>query len=774
MGVVYKAEDTKLRRTVALKFLPPELTRDKSAKTRFVHEAQAASALQHNNICTIHEIDETRDGRMFICMDCYDGETLRDRIARGPIPIDKAVDIAAQVADGLAEAHKAGMVHRDIKPANIVITKNGVVKILDFGLAKLAGMTKVTRTGMTVGTVAYMSPEQARGADVDRRSDVWSLGVVLYELLAGKTPFRGDHEAAVLYAIQNIAPEPVSNVHVTVPPELESIISDAMAKDPSNRPDSMGELARRLRAFRQKTVSSQRATGARSVWISPRRRGILAIGVITLVALIAFAWSYVRTPEADAIGSIAVLPLDNLTGDPEQEYFVDGMTEVLTARMAQNSTLKVISRTSAMRFKDSEKSLPEIADELGVDAVIEGSIFRSGDSVRVTAQLIDARNDVHMWSNTYDRNVRDVLAMQSEIAQAIFGEVHIRLTPDEKRELTDVAQIDPQALESYLRGRFLLNKRTRSGELRASLEQFEKTIELEPEYAPAHAALASAYSLLAERVASDLQENVIKAQMAARRALEMDERQAEAIAVLANIAYVYDWDWSASEKLFRQALAIDPNDASTHTAFCEMLRCQGRFEEALSEIHAAQTLDPLSPMTSVIKAWTLNLARRYEDAIAQSERALEMDDKFYLPCLIIASSQEELGDHDAAMKWIVRHARLTGESEEAITELESTYDSSGHEGINRFYLEKVLQEERKTGRKKWYSRAFLYTRLGDTNKGIESLEKALDTPMFYLTMVAVSPVWDPLRSDPRFDKILERMGLKDYAIDPNTLEPREP
>ena len=772
MGVVYKAEDTRLKRTVALKFLPAELTRDDSAKTRFANEAQAASALQHHNICTIHEIDETPDGRMFICMDCYDGETLKDKIARGPLPINEAVDIAVQVAEGLAEAHKAGMVHRDIKPANIVVTKGGVVKILDFGVAKLAGMTKVTRKGMTVGTVSYMSPEQARGDDVDRRSDVWSLGVVLYELLTGTTPFKGTHEAAILYSIQHSEPGPISKMRGQVPPELESIVLDAMTKDASRRPGSMGELARRLRAFRQGAASGPSVTGSGLLWATPRRRGLSAAVLVAFVALAVFVWNTLSTPVAGAIGSIAVLPLENLTGDPEQEYFVDGMTEVLTARIAQNSSLKVISRTSAMRYKDTDLSLPQIAKELGVDAVIEGSIFRFGDRVRITAQLIDARNDTHIWSDTYDRDLRNVLAMQSEIAQAIFREVHIRLTPDEERGLTDNREINPLALESYLRGRFLLNKRTRSGELQESIPCFEKTIELEPEYAAAYSALASAYSYIVDHGGLDPEVAIPKANALARRALELDGRQAEALAVLANTAYVHDWNWTESEKLFRQAISVDPNNAAAHQAFGEMLRCLWRFDEALSEIEIAQELDPLSPMTGAIKAWTLMVARRYEDAVAQLERALEMDADFYLLYLLMQDTYDAMGDHDTAMEWRIRYMRLIGESEKEIAELEEIYRTSGYDGMRRQQLDGYMKQVEETGDGPWQGIASLHMMFGETDLALEALAKALDRPSFFLTFVPVSPDWDPVRSDPRFVKIMERMNLEDYVAVPGSIEVR--
>jgi len=356
MGIVYKAEDTRLKRTVALKFLPPDLTRDEDAKKRFVHEAQAASALEHPNICNVHEIDETQDGQMFICMACYEGETLKKKIERGPLKVDEAVNIAVQVAGGLARAHEAGITHRDIKPANVMVTDRGEVKIVDFGLAKLSGRTRVTKTGTTAGTIAYMSPEQSRGEGVDSRTDIWSLGVVLYEMLTGKLPFKGDYEQAVVFSILNEDPEPLRNLRSEVPIGLERIVHKAMAKSPGERYRQVRDVLVEL-----ETLGTEQET--RSMTAGRGRK------------------------------SIAVLPFKSLSESKEDEYFSDGITEDILTQLSRIGDLKVISRTSVMRYKKSEKSLLEIGRELGVATILEGSVRRSGDRVRIVGELIDAQTD---------------------------------------------------------------------------------------------------------------------------------------------------------------------------------------------------------------------------------------------------------------------------------------------------------------------------------------------------------------------------------------------
>ncbi|MBL7075535.1 protein kinase, partial [candidate division KSB1 bacterium] len=402
MGVVYKAEDIKLKRTVALKFLPPELTRDEETKERFIHEAQAASALQHNNVSTIHEIDETDEGQMFICMDYYEGETLKDKIKHGPLKIEEALNIAVQVAKGLEKAHEQGIVHRDIKPANIMITNDGVVKIVDFGLAKLAGQTGLTRNDTTMGTVSYMSPEQTRGEGVDHRTDIWSLGVVLYEMITGQLPFKGEYEQAVIYSILNEDPEPVKALRTGIPMELERILNKALLKNAGERyqlVDKMLDDMRWLQKSLEIGIIEQRLTKI----VSPYRC------------------------------RIAVLPLTNISPNPEDEYFADGMTEELISTLSKINELRVIARTSIMQYKNIAKSVAEIGRELKVGNVLEGSIRKAANKLRITVQLIDSQSQEYLWSQDYDREFKDIFTIQSDIAHRVADALRVQLMGGEQK-----------------------------------------------------------------------------------------------------------------------------------------------------------------------------------------------------------------------------------------------------------------------------------------------------------------------------------------------------
>jgi TolB-like protein/Tfp pilus assembly protein PilF len=528
----------------------------------------------------------------------------------------------------------------------------------------------------------------------------------------------------------------------------------------------MDELIHSLKRYRDKIGDGPRATR------KPAHRSnlLFLLGVIIIIALAVFVWKSLYTSKTEAIDSVVVLPLDNLIGDPEQGYFVDGMTEMLTAIIAQNSSLKVISRTSAMRYRNTEKSLPEIASELGVKAVIEGSVFRSGDQVRVTVQLIDARNDAHIWSNSYVGDIRDALFMQEEISQAIFEEIHARLTPEAEHDTNKVRQIDSLALESYLKGRFLLNKRTRSDDLQESVTYFEKVIELEPEYAPAYAALASSYELLAERASRTAHEQYLKAKQLALRALELDNRNSEALAILAATSYIFEWNWSESGRYFQQALSISPNNAMIHQRYAEYLRCVGQFDKALLEIERAQELSPMLLMTQAMKAWILMQARRYEDSMAQCKITVLLDENFVLPYLIASVVYILQGKYDEAMKWEMKAIRLNGISEEEISEFNDIYRAEGYVGYLKYSIDKMIKNAHDPDYLPWYALAIKYTWIGEVSLAIECLEKAADERSFFITPLAVDPLWDSLRSDPKFNQLLDRMRLRKYAVKSMDLE----
>jgi serine/threonine protein kinase len=503
MGVVYKAQDLKLGRPVALKVLPRQALLTEEDKTRFAREAQAAASLSHPNVAMIFEFDEVDDpatcGKLaFIAMEYVDGQTVKQKIKERPLPIDEALKVATAVAEGLAQAHGKGIVHRDIKSENVMISNDGVVKIMDFGLAEIAARSRVTKEGMTVGTVAYMSPEQALGDKLDQRTDIWSLGVVIYETITGRLPFSGDYEQAIVYRILNEEPEPITSLRSNVPMELERIVKKVMQKDPAVRYQTVGDLAADLKSLKKQLESGARAATP-SPEIRPTKKRVYMYTTITaLVVVLILALYYFIPKESKAINSIAVLPLENLSGDGEHEYFAEGIHEELIAQLAKISALKVISRTSVIRYKTVQKPLPEIGRELGAEALIEGSVRRSGDQVRITVQLIEAATDKHLWAESYQRNLRDVLALQSDVARAIANEIRITLTAQEQARLTGARPVNPGAYEAYLKGRFYWNKRTPAS-LMKGIEYFNQAIEQDPSDPLAYTGLADSYNQLAYR-----------------------------------------------------------------------------------------------------------------------------------------------------------------------------------------------------------------------------------------------------------------------------------
>ncbi|MCK5597706.1 MAG: protein kinase, partial [Candidatus Eisenbacteria sp.] len=540
-----KAEDTKLEREVALKFPSSHVLGDQNDRVRFVQEAKAAAALNHPNICTVFEIDEA-DGQTFIAMECVEGENLKTKIASGPLELADALDIAIQIAEGLAAAHKKNIVHRDIKPANIVVTAEGCAKIMDFGLARMAGGAQLTRTGTTVGTTAYMSPEQARGDAIDHRTDLWSLGVMLYEMVAGRRPFKGDRDQAVIYSILNDKPESITSPVSGAPSEIAGILVKALAKDPAARYQSAGNLAADLGAIRQKLVSDP---------------------------------TVVVAAEPEALPSIAVLPFANMSPDPENDYFGDGLAEELANALAQLPQLRVVARTSAFQFRGKDSDIREIGAKLNVGTVLEGSVRKAGSRLRVTAQLISVSDGFHLWSDRYDREMEDIFAVQDEITSAIVEQLKVRLGLEPSAPIVRRHTDNLDAYSLYLKGLYYWNSLTPEG-LRKSRECYEKAIEIDPDYAPAHAALSMWHQSLAFWADAPPQEAFGKSRAAAERALEIDETVAMAHNCLAVIHFMHDWDWEKAEREFERSLELDPSSAFGHLNYAFLLTDLARHEDA--------------------------------------------------------------------------------------------------------------------------------------------------------------------------------------------------
>lgn len=716
MGVVYRAEDLKLKRAVALKFLPAELTRDPEAKERFIHEAQTASALDHPNICNIHEIGETADGQMFIAMACYEGETLKLRISNGQLRIEEAVDLAIQVAQGLQKAHEKGIVHRDIKPANIIITNDGVAKILDFGLAKLAGQGRLTKTGSTVGTAAYMSPEQARGLDVDHRTDIWSLGVVLFEMLSGKLPFRGEHEAALLYSIVHEEPQPISSFRSDLPPDLELSITKMLQKETGERFQHMRELLSQLGTIKKKH----------------------------------------ETESEKALPSIAVLPFVNMSPDPENEYFSDGLSEEIINALSKLEGLHVTARTSAFRFRGKDLDMREIGRQLNVSNILEGSVRRAGNKLRITAQLINVADGYHLWSERYDRELEDVFAIQDEISLAIVDKLKVRLLGEDKARLAKRYTDDFEVYNLYLKGRYSLNTLTEEG-IKRSLEYFQQAIQKDPNYALAHVGLASVYNVLANVGQFSSNETMPKAKSELLKALRLDDTLAEAHAWLGELYLQYEWDWSSAEREFKRAIELKPNSPEAHQFYADYLIVTGSMEQASIEVGRARDLDPLSTIPITILAYQLFVLRQFDQVIEHCRKMLKTAPSFLLQLHLWRALRQQNRLNEALVECKKLFTLFV--SREVAEAMECVDAESGYKSAMRAAAKKLV--ELSTQRYiSPYLIATLFAHAEDDNETLQWFEKAYEERDQIFYSIGVDPDWDRVRSNPRFTALLEKVGLK--------------
>jgi serine/threonine-protein kinase len=781
MGVVYKAEDTTLGRQVALKFLPGETSKDRQALERFKREARAAAALNHPNICTIYEIGE-HEGQPFLAMELLEGETLKQRVSAQPVKVNEIVDLAIPVALALEVAHTKGIVHRDIKPANIFITQEGQTKILDFGLAKVAraggpssvtdvSTESLTAPGVVAGTVQYMSPEQALGGPVDARTDLFSFGSVLFEMATGRVPFPGSTLGEMIARILHSQPEAMARFNSEVPAELERITLKCLEKKPEKRYQSAKDLRVDLQRLKRDTESARVGAGlAPPAGAQPgaplhwRRLVVAATGVLVAVFGVLLGLNVaglrerlLRPVGAPRIESLAVLPLENLMGDPQQEYFVDGMTEELITDLSQISALRVISRTSVMQYKGTKKSMPEIARELKVDGVIEGSVLRSGDQVRITAQLIQAATDTHLWARSYERDLRDVLALQSEVAGAIANEIKIRLTPQEQARLASTQPVNPEAHEAYLKARYCWNLRTEEG-LNKSIEYFQQAIGKDRDYAVAYAGLADSYVVLAGWGVMASKEAYPRGKAAAFKALEMDETLAEAHASLGSARGEYDWDWVGAEKEYKRAIELNPGYATAHQWYAEYLSYMGRHNEAIAEAKRAQELDPLSLIISASGGWVFFYARRYDEAIAQCRRTLELNAGFYPAHLYLGQAYEQEKLYAEAISEYQKAIALEQGNPALAANLARVYAATG----KRTEALKIISQLREPLKRRYVSSCLIapiYAALGDPGRAFQWLEKAYQERDSQLAYLKVAPGFDSLRSDPRYQDLLRRMNF---------------
>jgi TolB-like protein/pimeloyl-ACP methyl ester carboxylesterase/Tfp pilus assembly protein PilF/predicted Ser/Thr protein kinase len=720
MGVVYKAEDTKLERTIALKFLSPQALGTEEEKIRFVREAKAAAALDHSSICHTYEIDEV-EGQAFIAMAYVDGESLDKRIASGPLDHNDAMDIAIQLAGGLRHAHRRGIVHRDIKPQNIILTEEGQAKILDFGLAKLTGKTRLTKTATIMGTVSYMSPEQAHGeAAIDHRTDIWSLGVVMYEMLAGKQPFDAPSDAGLIHKIIYEEPEPLSSVHGGVPVALERAVKKTLQKNPEERYEDMEALISDLKLIR---------SGAAPVIVV----------------------------EEKATPSIAVLPFADMSPQKDQEYFCDGISESIINELTQLSDLRVIARTSAFSFKGQNLDVREIGKKLNVGTVLEGSIQKAGDRVRVTAQLVNTNRGEHLWSEKYDRDMEDIFAIQDEISEAIVDKLKPALLGEDKAKIAKLQAIDIEAYNLYLKGRYFLNKLSAEG-LQSAIECFKEVTGKAPDFAPAYAGLADAYIVLPFYGSFRPKQVFPLAKEAALKALTINEALAETHVALANIKTFYEFDWENSEKEFGRAIELNPGYAYAHFMFSTTLGIQKRFKEAFEEIYAALELDPLSLSATLALAELLIFDRRYDESIETSKKIIQMDPNWPISHIYLGQGYFFNGLYAEAIEEFNKEKAIGSANTIADVLIGSTYAKIGKEAETR----KILNNLAEKSLEEYVAPSFfagLHFALADFDEGFRWLERAYKERDPLLLYIKANPFNDIIRSDTRYHAILKKVGL---------------
>jgi serine/threonine-protein kinase len=769
MGEVYRAKDPRLSREVAIKVLPASYSQDADRLRRFEQEAKAAGALNHPNITAVHDIG-SHEGAPYVVQELLEGETLRSALAGGRLAPRKAVEYATQISHGLAAAHEKGIVHRDLKPENLFVTKDGRVKILDFGLAKLTEReregpsgtsvpteTRGTEPGVVLGTLGYMSPEQVRGNPADARSDIFSFGATLYEMLSGKRAFRGESVADTMSAILREDPPDLSLTDQNISPGLERVVRHCLEKNPAQRFQSARDLAFNLEELSSVTGLPSAVRGALAAGSSRRQRTLLASAGVALVLAAAAALLLSRSRKTSTIDSIAVLPFVNASQDPNAEYLSDGITESIINSLSRLSQLRVAARSTVFRYKGRDQDPQKTGRDLNVRAVVSGKVTQRGDALAVQADLVDTANGSQIWGDRYDRKLADIQTVQEEIARAISEKLRLRLTGEEKKQLTKRYTEDVEAYQLYLKGRYAWEKRTESG-LRQSVEFFRQAIDKDPGFALAYAGLADSYVVMNSYSLMSPAECFPRARAAAIKALEIEDGLAQAHATLGYVLRTYEHDWPGAESEFKRAMALDPKYATAHFWYALSLGASGRSEEALAEIRRARELDPFSGIIQANVARLLVYARQYDRAIEEGRKAIEANPNF-----------------GAAHRWLGYAYAAKGMTSEAIAESQVTAKLYEGTPVGLYALGRAqalagrraeaLQtiEELKALAARQYVGpslvAMILTVLGDKDQALDWWERAYEDRDFYVLFINVDPLCDPLRSDPRFAELLRKIGL---------------
>lgn len=810
MGEVYLVQDTQLERTIALKVLRTDIASDRQRMRRFVQEAKAAAALNHPNIAHIYEIGEI-DGISFIAMEYIDGKTLRQYLKQSETRLTEILDIAVQIASALAAAHEAGLVHRDIKPENTMRRSDGLVKVLDFGLVKLTDPPMTTDTeaptkalvhtdaGIVMGTANYMSPEQARGQKVDARTDIWSLGVLIYEMTTGRLPFSGATATDIIASIVRTEPISLTRFSPELPSKLEEIVAKALAKDREDRYQTVKDLLVDLRRLKKRldfetelerskpansaaaageltsgcstvrtspeptessgNVSGARLSSAEYVATEIKRHKTAVVGgflalLITVSGILYF--SYFRGSDKAVIDSLAVLPFTNDSADPETEYIADGITESIIYSLSQLPNLKVTPRNSAFRYKGKDTEADVVGRDLGVQALLMGRIAQRADNLTISAELVDARNNRVLWGQQYNRKRPDLLAVQEEIAKEISEKLRLKLTGEDQKQLTRGNTANAEAYQLYLRGRYFWNKRTGEA-INKSIEYFNQAIEKDSNYALAYAGLADSYVLLPSYATTPTKEAYPKARVAAMKALELNEKLAEAHTALAYVKESYEWDLAGAEREFKRSIELNPNYPTGHQWYGEYLSVVGRHGEAIAELKKGLELDPLSLVINRELGGALSFAGQYDQAIEQFRKTLDIDPSFPVH-RDLAWAYTQKGLYEKAIAEFQKGINLHGEASFKLSGLGYTYAVSG----NRRDAQRVLERSKELSQKLYVPAthiAVIYAGLGEKEQAFQWLEKAYNERDEGLIYLNVAPVWGSLRSDPRFHDLVRRVGL---------------